>query len=256
MKAEDRHKFILNRLRKSDYVDVAELSDILNVSEMTVRRDLARLENEQSLLRVHGGARRIPTYKLEASLNSRLLENREEKETIGRYAASLVEDGDIIVMDGSSTVYFMVSHLQDKKITVITNNLSVAMGFIENKNVNIILLGGNLNKIAHYTYGCDVIEKMKNYNTNKAFFSSNSIDVQRGVMDVSVVEGETKRAMISSADESFLLMDSSKFGTKSYYNVMPTKKIDHIITSKTDNALANNVISELRNIKNIKIHIC
>lgn len=256
MKISQRHEFILNCLKESAYVDVSYLTKSLNVSEMTIRRDLSKLEDEKQLLRVYGGARRIPLHTYEASLDNRLLENRDEKEAIAKYAASLVDDGDVIAMEASSTVYFMVEHLQDKNITVITNNLSVAIGFSKSKTVKVILLGGVLKKSSLYVYGYDALNSLEKYNTNKAFISSSSLNVERGLTNVNAHESETKKAIIKSTEKSYLLMDTSKFGKISYYNVTSLKKLDHVITNSDDfNKDTIGILDYCKN-NNIKVHIC
>lgn len=251
-----RHRFILDCLRESDYVDVSYLTEVLNVSEMTIRRDLARLEEEKSLLRVYGGARRIPPHIYEKPLDNRLLENHAEKEAIAKYAASLVEDGDVIAMDASTTVFFMVDYLQDKNITVITNNMSVVFGFSRSKTVEIIMLGGALRKTSMYTYGYDVLNTLGKYNSNKAFISSTSVDIKHGLMNVNIHESETKKAIIDSADETYLLVDTSKFGKVSYYNVADLKALDHIVTDSDD--LNKNVMDVISYCKKnaIDLHVC
>lgn len=256
MNMSKRHRFILDCLRESDYVDVPYLTDVLNVSEMTIRRDLARLEDEKLLLRVYGGARKMPPHIYEESLDNRLLENHAEKEAIAKYAASLVEDGDVIAMDASSTVFFMVDYLQDKNITVITNNMSVVLGFSRSKTVDVIMLGGLLKKSSMYTYGYDVLNTLEKYNSNKAFISSTSLDVKHGLMNVNIHESETKKAIINWADETYLLVDTSKFGKISYYNVTNLKNLDCIITNSGDfNQHTLGIFNYCKN-NNIKLHIC
>lgn len=256
MKMSQRHEFILNCLKESSYIDVAYLTKALNVSEMTIRRDLAQLESKNFLLRVYGGARRIPVHRIEASLDNRLLESREEKQKIAKYAASLVQDGDVISMDASSTVCFMVEYLQDKNITVITNNISVAIGFSKSSTVEVILLGGILKKQSQYLYGYDVLEMMKKYNTDKAFFSSTALSVEHGLTDVHSHEGESKKAMVSSADEHYLLIDSSKFETRSYYNVSSIYNLNHLITNICNDKDKTSKIYKACKENNIQLHIC
>lgn len=256
MKMQERHEFILNRLKESPYIDVSYLTKALNVSEMTIRRDLDKLEKQNFLFRVYGGARRIPVHKVEASLDIRLLENAEEKESIAKYAAGLVQDGDVISMDASSTVNFMVKHLQDRKITVITNNMSVAMGFSKSETVEVILLGGRLKKQSLYLYGYNALDMMKKYNTDKAFFSSTALSIEHGLTDVHSHEGENKKAMISSADEHYLLVDSSKFETRSYYNVSSFYNLDHIITNKSNDKEKTDEIYKVCEENNINLHVC
>lgn len=256
MKATERRQFILDYLKKSSFVDVSYLKDALDVSEMTIRRDLARLEAEKHLVRVYGGARSIPFNKFEMPLHSRLLKNQVDKETIGKYAAGLVENNDVIAMDASTTTYYMVKHLLDKKITAITNNISIAMGLSKSKTVEVVLLGGNLKKSSLYLYGYDTIENMKKYNTDKAFISATSLDVSLGLTDINVDEGELKKAMIASASQVYLLMDNSKFGTRSYHYVTSLDKLDNLITNKTNFNDIEKEIFKICKKNKIKLHIC
>lgn len=230
MKAKDRHQFILDLLKEKTVVDINALKSALNVSEMTVRRDLAKLESEGYLLRTHGGAREYPTNLFELPLDRRMVSMDSEKKAIGAYAATFVENGDVVMMDASTTVYYMVKHLMDKKITVITDNLSVAIGFAESKTVEVLVLGGTLRKTSLYLYGYDTLDMIKRYNADKLFMSSSFIEVENGITDVNRDAGVSKQALMACAGAKYLLMDTSKFGGKGYYNVCLLDKFDHLIT--------------------------
>lgn len=225
-----RRDYICTCLMAREFVPIAQLTAALEVSEMTVRRDLRRLEEEGHLIRVHGGARRLPPQKRELPQNRRMLENRPAKERIGAYASRFVEDGDIILLDASTTTRYMVQHLLTRHITVITNQVDVAMGFSESKTVQVILLGGQLRKSSGSLTGYEVVEQVRRYNADKLFCSSKALDEAHGLTDVTVEEGEVKRAFLHAAAERYLLMDSSKLNTRAFYQVVPIQAIHHLIT--------------------------
>lgn len=225
-----RRDYICTCLIGQEFVPIAQLTAALEVSEMTVRRDLRRLEEEGNLIRVHGGARRLPPQKRELPQNRRMLENRQAKERIGAYASRFVEDGDIILLDASTTTRYMVQHLLTRRITVITNQVDVAMGFSESKTAQVILLGGKLRKSSGSLTGYEVVEQVRRYNADKLFCSSKALDEAHGLTDVTVEEGEVKRAFLHASAERYLLMDSSKLDTQAFYQVAPIQAIHHLIT--------------------------
>lgn len=141
MAARDRERLIIDYLNEHGYADVTLLSEMLHVSDMTVRRDLDRLESKNLLTRVHGGASASAKKMFEFPLDMRLQREKEEKYRLAAYAASFVEDGDAIAMDSSSTTYAMTAYL-DKNITVLTTNIATACTLAAYDKVRVILLGG------------------------------------------------------------------------------------------------------------------
>lgn len=231
--AEFREQFILDYTAKNTYVDVAYLSETLGVSEMTVRRDLSKLEKEEQIVRVYGGARKMPKEKYEAPLTARVLKNAVEKVCLGKYAASLVEAGDVIVLDSSSTAYSMVE-FWEVEATVITSNISVAVALSHNPSAEVIMLGGHLRKQALSVTGFELVEMMKKYHADKVFLSSKAIDLVHGITDATVAEGESKRAMMASGQAVYWLMDHTKLGNTAFYHVSPFASVKNLIVNKSD----------------------
>lgn len=248
-----RREYICTCLLTQEFIPIAQLTAALEVSEMTVRRDLRRLEGEGHLIRVHGGARRLPPQKRELHQNRRMLENRQAKERIGAYAARFVEDGDIILLDASTTTRYMVQHLLTRRITVITNQVDVAMGFAGSKTVDVILLGGRLRKSSGSLTGYEVVEQVRRYNADKLFCSSKALDEVHGLTDVTVEEGEVKRAFLQAAAERYLLMDQTKLDTRAFYQVAPIQAIHHLITDPPEEA-CQEFLDRCRNY-HIQVHI-
>ncbi len=232
MGSKERGLAIVEYLKCHGYADVTGLSEMLGVSEMTVRRDLDALERRNFLLRVHGGARLASQKMYERPRDERLREQNTEKQSLGRYAASLVEDGDAIAIDSSSTTFAMLPFLR-AEVTVITNNITVATALETNPKTQVILLGGALCKPIMSLQGPDVAAMCRGYFVDKAFLSSKAVDYAHGASDSSAPEAETKRALLAAAKQNYFLFDHTKLGTTAFCSVCPTEKIDHVIVDKS-----------------------
>lgn len=230
---EYRRDYILNHLNIKKMVEIPNLSRELLVSEMTIRRDLVRLEEDGLLIRVQGGAVVTQNQTEEPPLNKRLTLQYREKDIIGKKAAEFICDGDVILVDSSSTTIAMIKYI-DKKVTVITSNVSIAIELAVKEDIEIILLGGHFRKESFSTGGYQVEETLKNYKADKLFFSSKSVDVDRGVSDATEFEGLVKRAMLDSSVQNFLLIDNTKINTSAFFRVCDIEKVDHIITNKVE----------------------
>ncbi len=232
MDAKERSSAIINHLKRHGYANVNHLSEMLDVSEMTIRRDLDALERRNILLRVHGGAKLASQKMYERPRDERLREQNTEKRILGQYAASLIEAGDAIAIDSSSTTYAMLPHIQ-VEVTVITNNITVATALEQNDKAQVILLGGTLCKPIMSLQGPDMAAMSRRYFVDKAFLSSKAVDFEHGASDSSAPESRTKQALMASAKQSYFLFDHTKLGTTAFCLVCPLEKIDHIIVDKS-----------------------
>ncbi len=229
----NRRSYILGYLKENELADVTALSGELGVSEMTIRRDFAKLEEEKLLLRVHGGAVRLPSATDELSLTNRLSVCPDEKLAIGRYAASLIEEGDVIALDASSTALMVADHLQ-VAATVVTSNLEAVIRLLKNPLADIVLLGGHVRKTSASTVGFEMTRMMRDYRVDKVFLSSKAADLTHGLSDATVEEGEGKKAMIAAGRKAYLLLDHTKLGTTAFYKVCDIDKRFEIITDRSD----------------------
>lgn len=243
--AEERKKFILGYVKENEFVDITYLKDTLSVSEMTIRRDLKKLEEEESLVRVLGGARSIPGKTYEDPVDKRVKFHSEEKERIARYAASLVQEGDSIFLDASSTVYAMADYLE-VPVTVVTNNISVCMKFKEKEQIDVILVGGILRKSAMSLVGIEAMRMLKNYYVDKAFLSSKAVDRLHGISDATGEEAEMKKAMIESSGEVYFLMDHYKLGSRAFYHVCGLEKVTELIVDQSEEEYAAEFVRGLK----------
>lgn len=214
MTSHERRLTIIDLLRHQPGLKVTEIASALSVSEGTVRNDLNALEQEKLLTRFHGGAVLMERNNfLQSCFASRHEQHLPEKEAIAKTAAELVQDGDSIFLDASSTVYFLGLALEAKqRLRVVTNGLDVARLLTQNPTHTVILVGGTLNLDGSSVTGLFSEEILRDLHFQKAFVSASGFSVEHGLTEVHWDEAKLKRKAIESAQEIFALIDSSKLG--------------------------------------------
>jgi DeoR family fructose operon transcriptional repressor len=233
MLAELRRLHIATYVRQheSGIVTVAELSEMLDVSDMTIRRDLAYLESQSVLRRVHGGA--VAYHQLDESkpFEYRSTQADPQKKMIGWLASQLVNDNDRVILDAGTTTLQVANNLTCKsRLTVITNNIPVAKELSPCTNIILVLLGGIVKHVEMCTVGDMVKQSLSRLSADKYFLSATSFTVRMGAMETDMAETEVKQSMLHSAGETFLVADSSKFNVTSLIQVASVKEIRKIIT--------------------------
>lgn len=229
----ERQQRILEELRENPDVTVGELARKLYVSEPTVRRDFTELERRGLITKVYGGAilnsgaadKEIPFY-------IRANEQSSVKVKMGRAAAELVEDGMVVMLDGSTSCYHLVPYLAQKKdIIVITSGSKTAVSLAEH-NVRTFCTGGQM--IIHsYSYVGEQAERfVRGLNADILFFSCRGLTEDGKMTDQSIEEANLRRVMFESSKRKYLLCDSSKIGKLCFYNMGSVDEIDGIISEK------------------------
>lgn len=232
MLAEERRQEILKIVNNQGSVHVTELSNLLNVTEETIRRDLETLDEQKELKRTHGGAVALESNKLELSFNLRKDKNIEEKKEIARKAIELIEPGDTIFMDASSTSLYLAREMTDlQHITVITNSVGIIFTLTENKNINIISTGGTLRPNSLSFVGPLTCDTIGNYFADKMFASCKGLSPLHGATDSNELEIEVKKKMIVQSKKTFILADSSKFEHVGLSQFASLEQIEKIITN-------------------------
>ena len=225
-----RREKMLEIIKEHGFSGVSYLSRLFNVSEMTIRRDMEKLESEERIVRVYGGAKHAQKSHYEEPLQNRLVNNHAEKMIIAQVAAGMVEDGDVIALDASSTAFEIAKHIKDKRdLTVVTNNISIAIELSGENDVEVVLLGGALRKKSLSLVGSSVRYTLESLNIDKAFLSSKALDITRGMTDATIDEGEAKKAMINASRQVIVVMDHTKIDSVAYYRVCGFDEIDAII---------------------------
>ncbi len=197
---------------------------------MTIRRDLQELEKQGLLRRVHGGAISKPSLFTGLALSEKEKIRTAEKERIARYAAGLVQRGDVVLIDSGSTTLRLARYLKNQEgLTVVTNSLHVASELAQSRN-KVILTGGEMEPDSMALIGPLADQTLSSVAVNKLFMGIDSIDLENGLTTPQFSEARTLRAMMKAASARILLADSSKFGRKCLAVVDKIGALDKIIT--------------------------
>ena len=241
----ERRQRMLDLLRRQSGIRVPELAKLLKVSEGTIRNDLQALEEAGKVTRVRGGAVvRDSRDFVSPAFGARTKVNATTKKRIGRWAADMVEDGDSVLLDSSSTVFHIAPFLLDRSnLTVITNGIEVAYALAENPTHTIILIGGVLRPDRALTVGYLGEKILENLHIKTAFVSCSGFSVERGLTQVDIEEAQLKSRMIESAERVVALIDSTKFGKVDLTPFAAVEQISHILT---DSELAPRYIDAIR----------
>jgi DeoR family fructose operon transcriptional repressor len=214
MLTEGRHRIILEVLSKKGSVTVAELMAGLDSSESTIRRDLNTLAKEGRLKKVHGGAMAMEqsgyTFK-DDDIAIRMKRAVPEKLRIGKYAASLIEDGDFVFIDAGTTTLMMLEYIESRDASFVTNAIEHAR-MLTKKGFNAYLVGGELKPTTEAIVGEEAVESLRKYNFTKAFLGTNGISVKNGFTTPELKEAMIKRQGMLSARDVYVLADATKFG--------------------------------------------
>jgi len=241
----ERRQSLLDILRKQPGLRVPELAKSLDVSEGTVRNDLNALEDEGRLKRVHGGA--VLNNQDQFQNNSfvlRFKKNVAAKLAIAQEAAVLVNDNDSILLDASSTAYYLAQALSDhRKLRVMTNGFEVARELAKNSSNTVILIGGVVNNDSSSVTGLLSEKIIAEMHIEKAFFSCSGFGFERGMTEVHFAEAQLKRKAIESSRHVIALIDSTKFGKEDLTPFARPDQITHLIT---DDGLSVEWIEKLK----------
>ena len=228
----ERRQSLLDLLRRQPGLRVPQLAQTLDVSEGTVRNDLNALEEEGRLKRVHGGA--VLSDQSQFQNNSfmrRYKQNVAAKIAIAREAALLVKDGDSILLDASSTAYYMARALSGRnKLRVMTNGFEVARELAQNSSNTVVLIGGVVNNDSSSVTGLLSEQIIAEMHIEKAFFSCSGFSLERGMTEVHFEEAQLKRKAIESSRQIIALIDSSKFGKEDLTPFARTVQIAQLLT--------------------------
>ena len=232
MSISKRQEQILSLLDEHGFLTVARLSEITYTSPSSIRRDLVHLQNQSLIRRTHGGASLFREINEAVPLNSRMTKNTAEKRKIARTAATLLHDGQTIMLDGSSTAGFLVPHIAKfKDIILFTNNMFTAINAV-NYGIKTHCIGGlSVNQSAVLS-GADAYAAAEKIHPDLLFFSSKSIDKNGYIYDPIQEENHIREIMIKNANRTVFLCDGDKFGTKSLYRLCSLDEVDIAVFDK------------------------
>lgn len=233
MLAAERRNEILETLQVNKRVVVSELSQQYNVSEETIRRDLDKLDKEGLAVKSYGGAVFKEDTNIDLPFNVRKKRNVVGKQKIAEIIKTLVSDGDLIILDASTTAVFIAKALKDKEnLTVITNSIEIIVELSAMQHWNVISTGGVVKQGYLALIGPKVVEDLNTYNVDKAILSCKGFDVDRGITDGNEHFAQVKQAMIQSAKERILAVDFSKFDQSAFARICDIGEFSTVVTDQ------------------------
>lgn len=235
-----RERLILDRLSQMGTISVNDLAAELRLSEVTIRSDLKVLEEKGWLQRIRGGA--APAYHRDILERQRL--HTEEKQTIARAAAELVQDGDVIMIEAGTTTAMIARYLVGKRdVHIVTNSTLVFSYARMNPALQITMTGGEFRRPTESLVGPIALDTIGRLNVRLAFVGTDGFSLHRGMTTHLVEGGEIVKAMKAHAEQTILVADSSKYGKVGFVSVLPLKEVALIIT---DRNLSPQAVDELK----------
>lgn len=230
--SQERRDQILTLLQAQDRTSVGELSQVLNVSEVTVRKDLDQLEAQGLVTRVHGGAVFSGRGRFELHFAAREQEYLDEKRRIAQFAATIIRTGHTIFLDASTTAFQIARLLKDREdLTVVTNGLYTALELTFSPGVVVVVVGGIMRRRSSSLVGGlshDLLERLR---VDLGFFGARGLTPKDGLTEADIEEAQLKRRMVEASATVVGIVDGSKFGQVQFSSFALPHEIDRIITS-------------------------
>ncbi|WP_298645721.1 DeoR/GlpR family DNA-binding transcription regulator [uncultured Proteiniphilum sp.] len=241
----ERHKRIMETLNKDGFVTVENLSRLLDVTSVTIRKDLSYLEKKGLLYRTHGSASPISPHISERNVVEKEKLNIDEKKRIGIAAAKLIEENDSIILNSGSTICEFAKNITPQSsLTVVTSSVTATQILSETEKVNLFLLGGNFRKRSMSVIGNSSISFLSNITCSKCFLGVDGIDAEFGITTSNIEEAELNKKMMDVSIRTIILCDSSKFRKKGFVKICDIDKVDIIVTDSGISDSMKNLLKE------------
>jgi len=248
LSSQDRQGEILLLIKERGTAPIGEIASHFGVSEMTVRRVLHKLADAGLVIRTPGGAMVAPPGSMERTFLERSAKMSAAKDALGRAAASLVQEGETVVLDSGTTTRCISRHLASQRnLVVVTSSLAVLEELAGSSGVQVRLTGGVYRRSSHDLSGNAVIEALGDLNADKVFFGAAALSFHKGVMNY---DAEMPRAILQSGKQRILVIDSSKVGLEAVYRLCPVEHCDLVIT---DSAVKPSDLARLRKLTKVLI---
>lgn len=233
MLVAERYEKIVGLVNERGSIRVSELSELCQVTEETIRRDLDRLELAGRLRRSHGGAVSVKdVLHPETPYAEREILHADEKKRIAQEAIKRISAKERILLDASTTAWYMAGSVPDLPLTVLTNSIKVATELSSKEKIEVISTGGILAQRSLSFVGPLAERSLDAYYVDKVFLSCKGVHLERGISESNELQARIKEKMIGMADEVILLADSSKFGVQAFTHVADLDQVDVIITDR------------------------
>jgi DeoR/GlpR family transcriptional regulator of sugar metabolism len=227
-----RQARIIQQLQEAGFVEISKLSADFGADRSTIRRDLHELAVRGLVQRARGGALAGPASgHADIPYEVKRIEHTPEKQAIGAYAAGLVGESEAILLDSGSTTYQVALALRQRHdISVVTNDLNIAMCLAESPGIQLVVTGGILLQSVYTLVGPRTVEELLTLHVDRVFLGADAIHHEVGITNITFVEVEVKRAMIAAARDVIVVADSSKFEHRALAQVCGLDEVDLILT--------------------------
>lgn len=232
MLKEERQQIILDLLDQRKIIKISDLTNVIDVTEMTIRRDLKELEQHNLLTRIHGGAKLSDdndVLPIELSHIEKKQLNLKEKLEIATLAANEIKDGEIIFLGAGTTLELVYDFLKIKHATILTNSIFVFNKFQFDSRFELILIGGNYRPLTGAFYGSLTNTMLRDIHVDKAFIGVNAIH-KNSLYNANADEGIIERLILDNASKTYILADNSKFNQKAFYHFYDLSLADILLT--------------------------
>lgn len=236
MLAIERKNEIIAMLHEEKKVVVSELSQLFKVTEETIRRDLEKIEKEGLAKKTYGGAVLNESLNVDLPYNVRMKTNVSGKKYIGELIGAMINDGDHLILDASSTALFVAQNIKNKKnITVITNSIEIILELSDRKGWKVMLTGGEVKDSSLALVGYQAERMIQSYHVDLSIFSCKGFDAVKGLTDSNENDAQIKKALLQSAKKNILAIDHSKFDKVSFTNICDISEVDMLVTDVEPN---------------------
>ncbi|EIU7556634.1 DeoR/GlpR family DNA-binding transcription regulator [Providencia rettgeri] len=252
MLPSERRDFIYRYVHEHQTVSISDLVELMNVSHMTVRRDIRMLEEKGKVTSVSGGVKLNDALRQELPWSEKARLHHRHKREIGQFASSLVEDGQVVYLDAGTTTFEIARVLGERfNLTIVTNDFSIMQYLMNKSQLNLYHTGGQVDKRNHSCVGNTAAMMLQTLNVDIAFISTSSWDIQHGVSTPHEEKVQIKQTILDVARRCVLVSDSSKFGKYGMFRVCPLNQLHDIIC---DDQLPTDVVQRITE-QNIKLHL-
>jgi DeoR/GlpR family transcriptional regulator of sugar metabolism len=227
----ERMQQVLQMLETRDSVQVTELAEAFAVSEVTVRNDLSELARQGLVARVRGGVQPLQRGQAELGFDFRLRLEVERKQAIARAAAALIDDGEAIALDASTTAYYLALELRAKReLVVVTNGILIAASLADAPGINVLVTGGMLRLSAMSLVGDLGADLLRATRINKGFLGARGLSLERGLMDLNPDEVRIKQEMADACERVIAIVDGTKWHRSALLSFVPAENVHGIVT--------------------------
>jgi len=232
--SEDRRRQIVELVEREGDVRVGDLSRRFEVSEVTIRKDLAELEERGVLHRTHGGASLAYKSRFNLSFMEKERLNSESKMAIAEAALAFVDEGDAVILDGGSTILALARRMKERfrQLVVITCSMPIALE-LSQTNWDVVLVGGQVRQHSLIMLGPVALRTLRDYQADKCFLGATGVTLERGYSTPNPQDAELKRGILHAATSSFVLTDSSKLGHPALVTYAQLDEVDMLITDSS-----------------------